>query len=83
MQDDHEKLLLVLEVKSSNNLRGWLSPELGVGVGVRVVVQGTDKVQSDDKNKTHCLDPGRLTYIIIRVLGFSVVNDVGFRITQT
>ena len=34
MQDDHEKLLLVLEVKSSNNLRGWLSPELGVVVGV-------------------------------------------------
>lgn len=48
MQDDHEKLLLVLEVKSSNNLRGWLSPRLGVGVGV----QGTDKVQSDNKNNT-------------------------------
>ena len=79
MQEDHEKLLLVLEVKSSNNLRGWLSPGLGVGVGV----QGTDKVQSDDKNKTHCLDTGRLVYIIVRLLEFSAVNDVGFRITQT
>ena len=61
----------------AHTVRGRV-PDLG-----RVVVQGTDKVQSDDKNKTHCLDPGRLTYIIIRVLGFSVVNDVGFRITQT
>ena len=59
--------------------RGWLSPGLGVGVGV----QGTDKVQSDDKNKTRCLDPGRLVYIIVRLLEFSAVNDVGFRITQT
>ena len=81
VKDDHEKLLLVLEVKSSNNLRDWLRPGLGVGVEWGACREQTrSKVMKKTKHPAWIQ---ALTYIIRRVLGFSVVNDVGFRITET